>query len=164
MAWYELRLTGTLGGPASENQDLIEAFRTVFPSDPPATPGPEGWNELFGWPTGFLLPGYKPTRWISAADDVPSQVSKQAMGGFAVVTLLTFQVEMFATFPGTLFINKDHMLKEVAWFYNYCNLAWYTDLKRKVNQLNELLERSGRLIGRVDFRDWKWYCGNGGGD
>ena len=161
MAWYELRITGTLGGRSSDNQKWIEAFRAVFPLEPPAGPAEE-WNELFGWPVGFLLPGYKPTRWISAADDVPSQVSKQ--GGFEVVTLLTFQTEMFAMFPGTLFLNKERMLKEVAWFYTYCTLEWYLDLKRQVNRLNEQLEASGKLIGRVDFRDWKWYCGNGGGD
>ncbi len=165
MAWYEGKVTGLLGGPIKENEKLVLEFQGVFPTMAPAPPpAGEAWNELFPWPKGFVLPGYAPVKWLSVADEIPNAQSSAATKGFDVVTLLTFQAELLAIYPGTLFTNRARMLPDVDWFYKYCNLEWYMDLKRKVNALNDTLGASGKLISRVDFRDWKWYCGNGGGD
>jgi hypothetical protein len=165
MAWYELKLTGTLSGPSEGNEKLIAQFQDLFPPEPPEPPpSEEAWNELFPWPTGFMLPGYKVVKWLSAADDIPNAQSSRATGGADTVTLLTFLAELLAIYPGTLFLNREVMLKEVGWFYRYCNIEWYMDLKRKLNALNSSFAKSDKLIARVDFRDWKWYCGNGGGD
>jgi hypothetical protein len=163
MAWYEIKVTGTLGGSTRQNQKQIYEFQELFPTKAPPAPPANEWSELFGWPEGFVLPGYKAIRWLSTADDIPAAQSN-AFLGVDKLTLLTFNAELFATYPGTLFTNRVKMLAEVDWFYRYCNLDWYMDLKRKIHALNDSFAASANLIGRVDFRDWKWYCGNGGGD
>jgi len=164
MAWYEIKVTGTLGGPSSDNEKLISEFQDLFPTVPPTPPpSADAWSEMFPWPKGFVLPGYAPVKWLSRPDDIPAAQSSTFLG-VEVVTLLTFNAELLAIYPGTLFQNRVKMVEEVKWFYKYCNLEWYMDLKRRIHILNQSLDASGKLIDRVDFRDWKWYCGNGGGD
>jgi hypothetical protein len=161
MAWYELKATAVLKGPLSDNKKQIDEFKAVFPETKP--PSATEWTPLLGWPQGFMLPGYKDAFWICDADEVDSFRSAQALGGDKV-TLLTFHVQLWKKFPGTLFKNRAAMLDEVKWFYEYCDKPWYRELKEKINDLNASFLAAGRLIGRADFRDWKWYCGNGGGD
>jgi hypothetical protein len=161
MGWYEVKISGVLRGPIASNKKQIDEFQDVFPVTKP--PSASNWTPLLGWPKGFMLPGYKEGFWISDADDVPSAASARALGG-DTVTLLTFHVELLKTFPGTLFINRVKMIEDVKWFYEYCDREWYKELKRKINDLNASFQLAGKLIGRVDFHAWKWYCGNGGGD
>ena len=124
---------------------------SVFPQSPPAS----------GWLSSLLRPGYSVALWDARAEEIPKD--RLGVAPFEMITLLTFHAEMRRMVDGTLFDNKASMLPEVEWFYNYCDKPWHIDLRTRVRDLNDSLFKSGKLWSRVELRDWKWYCGNGGG-
>lgn len=167
-AMYELRVTGLLLGPLSVNSAGCEAFRFLFPVNAPAPvpPVPPADWAAAGepWPRGFILPGYDITRWASLAEEWPRErLGVEQNPGPELTTGLTFHAQLTRTLPGTLFGNRDAMLQEVNWFYTYCLRRWHQELRDRVKELNGTLAGLGQVLGVVDFRDWKWYCGNGGG-
>lgn len=168
-AMYELKISGLLSGLKTDNTAQSQAFLDRFPMNPPpvvpAIALAINWIASTGpWPAGFLLPGYEIARWDSVIEEWPRErVGLKQDPGSERTTALTFHAQVTRTVPGPLFENREIMLKEVDWFYNYCLRPWHQDLRIKVKALNDALAGSGRVLSAVDFRDWKWYCGNGGG-
>ncbi len=167
MSWCELKVTGLLGESTAVNAAEVAAFNAVFPANcPPAPPPVSGPYPLnTPWPDGLVLPNYQPGIWIRRAEDLPIGMISQSLGvPYQTLTQMTFQVQLYGTFPGSLYANKTAMLKEVAWFYHYCDYQWLKDLKTQIKNLNVLMAKTGRVINPVDVREWKWYCGDGAGD
>jgi hypothetical protein len=56
------------------------------------------------------------------------------------------------------------MLPQVRWFYNYRRYRWHRELIERLDRINANLMGEFRqaLVERIWFRDWQWYCGNGG--
>jgi hypothetical protein len=153
LATYELKITGLLMGPTAQNQKEIQAFTDTFKD------GNGDWLEKMKWPLASQK--YDTYLWYVGAEDV-------VIGGPS--TQLTFQCMLGCMRSGTLYANRGTMLQEVDWFYHYCDLDWYKGsasvkgLKRAIDDLNGMLRSTGKLVTPVGIRDWKWYCGNGGGD
>jgi hypothetical protein len=151
LATYELKITGLLSGRTTENQKEIQAFKDAFQPH-----GGDPWPEQFKWP----LPSqkYDTYVWYADGDDVVIGTPS---------TQLTFQCMLGCMRSGTLYANRGTMLQEVDWFYHYCDLDWYKGpkgLKAAMEDLNSMLASTGKLVTPVGIRDWKWYCGNGGGE
>ncbi len=165
-AMYELRVTGLLLGSPAVNSAGCAAFQNLFPINPPdPLVPPVNWL-LPGepWPQGFRLPEYEITRWDSRAEEWPRErLPPEQKPGPELTTGLTFHAQLTRTLPGTLFGNREAMLPEVNWFYTYCLKRWHQDLRDRIKALNSTLIGLGQVLGMVDFRDWKWYCGNSGG-
>ena len=70
--------------------------------------------------------------------------------------------EMHHILPGTLYGNKGSMLPDVQWFYHSPEYQWHRDLKARLESWNQSVGQAN-LVERLWFRDWQWYCGNGGG-
>jgi len=169
MSWCELKVTGLLGGPVSANTAEIKKFRDVFPDVCPSPPTPDPadpFSKDAPWPNGLVLPNYTPGIWISQAEQIDVGDVSRALQVYQWdnLTQLTFHAQLIGKYAGTINSNKEKMLKEVAWFYYYCDYKWLKDLKAYIKDINETLKKSGRVINPVDVRDWKWYCGNGAGD
>jgi hypothetical protein len=169
MSWCELKVTGLLGDSLAVNAAEVVAFKAVFPANcpqPPSPPGPgSSYPTTTPWPDGLILPNYKPMIWIASAEELPVGMISQSLGvPYQFLTQLTFHAQLYGTFPGSLYKNKAAMLKEVEWFYHYCDYQWLKDLKTKIKGLNDSYKKTPRVINTVDVREWKWYCGNGAGD
>ena len=172
MAWYELKVTGLLGGPKSDHGAAITQFLDLFPAGAPAAPVPSDWpdpkdptavvNMKEPWPGGFMLPKYWPAVWSTSVEELTAGPITIAYG-FPQVTHLTFQCQVAAIKEGSLFMCREAALDDVRWFYNYCRCQWFMDLKSIMRSINESLD-SKKVLSPLDVRDWKWYCGNGGGD
>jgi hypothetical protein len=167
MSWCELKITGLLSGKKADNLAEAQKFQDLFPDTVPAEPiydTDKTYSTKAPWPSGLRLKNYKPAVWHSRVEELDTTFMGTLVGGVPVVTQLTFQAMLIGVFGGSLFSNRKDMLEEVQWFYHYCEYEWLKDLKKKMLALNADLAASGRLLNRVDVRDWKWYCGNGAGD
>ena len=175
MSWYELKVTGLLGGPKSDHGHFINEFLDLFPAGAPSAPDPSVppdpkdpeavINKHEPWPRGFILPKYWAPIWsVSVEELVAGPIT--AAYGFPKVTHFTFQCQIATIKEGSLFMCRQESLEDVRWFYMYCRCKWFMDLKTHMRTLNETLtaHHSGRVLSALDVRDWKWYCGNGGGD
>jgi hypothetical protein len=153
-AQYLLRIGGRLEGNANK-QDVISLLGDIF--DAPKSPmGKSGQTGSGNWPDGFVLQGYSVCQWTEAKDTVDNPWDKE--------TMISFRAEVHHTQLGTLYANRAGMLKEVNWFYHYRDYDWHKDLTKKLKDVNDKLKKKygNGLIERVWFRDWQWYCGNGG--
>ena len=116
-----------------------------------------------GWPKGFILKNYSVCQWDLSLDrphrpEHPKD--KKAYRKYSEEVMVTFRAEVHHNRQGSLFLNRLYMLPDVNWFYHYRKYLWHTQLTEKLNQLNRDFQKD--LIERIWFRDWQWYCGNGG--
>ena len=172
MAWYELKVTGLLGGPKSDHGPAVTKFLELFPAaapsapDPPTPPDPKDPMAVVNmdapWPRGFILPTYWAPIWSVSVEELQAGPITLAYG-FPQVTHLTFQCQVATIKDGSLFMCREQSLEDVRWFYSYCNCQWFKDLKTSLRLFNEALSAKA-VLSALDVRDWKWYCGNGGGD
>jgi len=172
MAWYELKVTGLLGGPKADHEPAITKFLDLFPAGAPTAPDPStSWdakdptavvNMEVPWPRGFMLPKYWAPIWSVSVEELQAGPITLAYG-FPQVTHLTFLCQVASIKDGSLFACREASLEDVRWFYNYCRCQWFKDLKTGLRVFNESLAPKV-VLSALDVRDWKWYCGNGGGD
>lgn len=166
MSWCEFKVSGLLAGTKVDNAAAIQKFLAIFPDQCPPEPTydpDKTYSTKATWPSGVLLKNYKPALWLSRAEQLDTTFMG-TLGGAPVVTQLTFHMQLIGIFEGSLFSNREVMIDEVQWFYNYCRYPWLMDLKKLIKALNADLAASVTVINAVDVRDWKWYCGNGAGD
>lgn len=103
-----------------------------------------------GWAKGFVLSKYKVCDWRRDAER------------YGKDTLFTFRAEIHHTRGKSLFDNREEMLREVSWFYNYRLYTWYAHLAARLRKLNQKLAAENKLIAPISFSVYQWYCGNGG--
>jgi len=77
-------------------------------------------------------------------------------------TIIHFRAEAHHILNGTLFGNKDRMIPDVRWFYEGPEYRWHSELRARLDEWNQKIGDANR-IDQIWFRDWQWYCGNGGG-
>lgn len=159
MGTYELKICGMLKGSVQDNQQGIHFFRDVFPDHAPGGDADKDGS----WPSGLVWPGYDVDWKVSVEEEPTERIGADQHWGTGRNTRLTFRYEGVQTWQGTLFDNKDTMLPHVDWFYHYCQKKWQQTLSAQIKDLNVKLQATGNLLIPVEFRDWKWYCGNGGG-
>jgi hypothetical protein len=149
-ASYLLRVGGRLRGDARTNSAILGEISKFFgakPSEARAT-----WQDRPGapWPDGLVLKGYHVCAWDLKDEEELSQ------------TIVSFRAEMHHILPGTLYGNKASMLPDVQWFYHSPELRWHQDLRTRLEAWNKSIGETN-LVEQLWFRDWQWYCGNGGG-
>lgn len=150
---YLLRIGGRLEGNFKES-DVLEALGDIFDAPTKEPAGVPGKKDAGGWPEGFILVGYKACQWDLKVDNPhPDQ------------TMVSFRAEIHHTFPNSLYQNRVEMLKHVEWFYYYREYKWWKDLNKKLKDANGSVQKRFKQHcppERIWFRDWQWYCGNGG--
>lgn len=149
---YVLRINGKLfnNETTPDNKPAIDKFREIFepPSKPPMN------DAKLGWPDGLVREGFKICQWGEDSTRVENY------GPHDTFTLLDFRTEIFAVRRGQLYTNRDTMLPDVEWFYHYPDQLWHKQLKERLENFND--DHVDRLAEKLWFRDWQWYCGNGG--
>jgi hypothetical protein len=148
LAQYVLRNCGHFKG---EKEALIDAeaeFNGIFQKPDRSAKSREG-DE--GWPHGVWLPSYNLCHW-KATVETPQR--------YPDVTLFDFRAEINGTKSGQLYDNKYEMLKDVEWFYSSVEKKWHKELVSHITGFNERWK--GKVLCRLWFCEWRWYCGNGG--
>lgn len=153
-AQYVLKIAGRLDG-AFAPREVEDALEGLFDA-PSAEEGLPDKMDTAGWPNGFVLVGYRRCQWDLAIDHP-----------HANQTMITFRAEIHHTLPNSLYQNRVEMLRHVHWFYHYRDYRWWTELSARLeNEANPALlsrfKQTPCLRERLWFRDWQWYCGNGG--
>jgi hypothetical protein len=144
-ATYVLRVHGRLRGAPGDNRDAEDEFRRLF--ERPDGPDPTRTGK---WPDGLWLEGYEICHWRASVEPAARDY-----------TLLDFRAEVNSIRSGQLYDNRDAMLQDVSWFYQYAEQNWHMDLVQQLSEFNS--RRNEIIVDELWFRDWQWYCGNGGG-
>ena len=110
-----------------------------------------------------VLEKYWAPIWSPSVEEIAAGPITLASYGFPQVTHFTFLCQVAVIQDGSLFACKEKSLEHVRWFYHYCLCQWFIDLKSRMLAINKSLDPQ-KVISPLDVRDWKWYCGNGGGD
>jgi hypothetical protein len=165
---YLLRIAGRTKAKADVKlldglkADLLE----IFKGPPAAGTGALSNAPGDGWPIGFVLKGYSVCQWKLSPlyKDKPYEPKhpddKNKYPQWSDENTIDFMAEVHHTLDGPLYFNRHVMLDEVKWFYHHREYKWHIELVKRLEELNK--KHAGALIERVWFRDWKWYCGNGG--
>jgi hypothetical protein len=142
---YVLKIAGVLRDGPGANASAIGEFRQIFPDAPP----PAGSGD--GWPAGFMLKDFRACQWSPSAEPFAPKQDE---------TLLTFRAEVSIQVPGQLYDNRGPFLDHVRWFYHYRDQKWHSELSALLRSFHQ--RQQAKVLDRVWFRDWQWYCGNGG--
>jgi hypothetical protein len=142
---YFLKIAGVLRDAPEANAPAISDFRKIFSDAPP----PAGAGD--GWPAGFVLADYRACQWSPSVESFAPRQDE---------TLLTFRAEVSILVPGQLYDNRESFLDHVRWFYHYREQPWHAELSKLLKDFNQ--RQQAKILDRVWFRDWQWYCGNGG--
>jgi len=163
-AQYTLKIGGRLKAEAGEKsfRNLKTKLDGIFA---PAGAGTGAFDNEpgDGWPKGFVLKNYSVCQWQLSLDkpykpEHPEDKKKYAK--YSEEVMVTFRAEVHHTRQGSLFLNRLYMLPDVNWFYHYRKYLWHKELMEKLEKLNN--DFKDDLIEKIWFRDWQWYCGNGG--
>jgi hypothetical protein len=155
---------------------LQEDLKKVFHRPGPGI-GKSGQFDTGAWPDGFVLQGYNVCQWEPATEadadvyDYPfnpthstdiEEKKKAAADNEAWPNeiMFNFRAEVHRARAGSLYLNRLYMLPDVEWFYHYRKYRWHKDLTKRLIELNT--KHQALLIERIWYRDWQWYCGNGG--
>ena len=145
-----LGVGGRLTGPPEDNGPILAKIREVFPKDPPARAGA-------GWPAGLASPGWQIGFWDSLAE-IGGETDQE--------TRITFRVEVNSRLDGTIYDRREALTDtHFRKFCQYRDAVWHKDLKARLEELNrDIGKRYGaeKLIEKIWFREWQFYCGNGG--
>lgn len=165
---YLLRISGRTR-PTTKSEALIElksAVEEIFATAPSKGTGALSNAPGDRWPTGFLLRGYSVCQWHLSPlySDKPYEPKhkedRDRYLSYPDENTIDFLAEAHHTLTGSLYFNRHTMLDEVRWFYHHREYEWHRDLVNRLEKLNARF--ASVLLERVWFRDWKWYCGNGG--
>lgn len=145
-----LGIGGRLAGPPEANDGILALLRVLLPKETPAGVGG-------GWPGGLATHGWRITSWNSAAE-VGGEDDRE--------TRLTFRCELSTLLDGTIYDCRDELTYTLFHdFTHYRDTVWHKDLKVRLEELNHAIVQrygSGRLIEKIWFREWRFWCGNGG--
>jgi hypothetical protein len=163
-AQYMLKIGGRLKGDASAKtfKDIKERLDDIFA---PISAGTGAFTDEpgDGWPKGFILKNYSVCQWALSLDKPHKPEhpeDKKTYKTYSEEVMVTFRAEVHHNREGSLFLNRLYMLPDVNWFYHYRKYLWHEQLMEKLEELND--EFKNILIEKIWFRDWQWYCGNGG--
>jgi hypothetical protein len=158
-ASYELKIEGILKGSTHERDAEIQRFRNLM-TRPTVATGELDSTEA--WPNGFWLRGYDLCRWVADGYDYGDRNDQNNR-----LTLLSFYAEVTLFASGAIYDDNVQMplLRDVAWFYKFKHQAWYNvarvGLEARLAEYNSSVKKE-LLIENLRFREWKWYCGDGG--
>jgi hypothetical protein len=145
-----LRVGGRLRGDLKANSGIVSEMEKFFATKP--VKGLASWEDKPGapWPDGVVLKEYYVCAWDLKKEEELSQ------------TVIHFRAEVHQILNGSLYGNKDSMIPDVRWFYEGPEYRWHRELRAKLEEWNQTIADANR-IEQIWFRDWQWYCGNGGG-
>jgi hypothetical protein len=145
-----LGIGGRLAGPPEANGPVLAEVRKVLSKDAPAKRGA-------GWPAGLATPDWQISFWDSAAE-IGGETDQETRVGF--------RVELNCRLDGTIYDSREELAyTHFRWFSHYRDAVWHKDLKARLEELNhDIAKRFGaeKLIEKIWFRQWEFYCGNGG--
>jgi len=145
-----LGIGGRLAGPPEDNGAVLAEIREVLPKGAPERAGA-------AWPSGIATPDWQISFWDSAAE--PGGETDQE-------TRVTFRAELSSRLDGTIYDSREDLTyTHFHWFSHYRDAVWHKDLKVRLEELNhEIAKRYGaeKLIEKIWFREWQFFCGNGG--
>ena len=145
-----LGIGGRLTGPPEDNQTILAELREILPESPPLRAGA-------GWPNGVVCPDWHIAFWDCAAE----------IGGKQdLETRITFRMELTSRLDGTIYDCREALADtHFRRFSHYREELWHKHLKARLEELNEdIAKRFGaeKLIEKIWFREWQFWCGNGG--
>ena len=145
-----LGIGGRLAGPPAENGPILAKLQQLLPKEAPTKMGG-------GWPAGLISQDWQVSSWDSAAE-VGGENDRE--------TRFTFRLELSSRLDGTIYDCRNELsYTHFHWFSHYRDNVWHKDLKVRLEALNhEIIERYGadRLVEKIWFREWQFWCGNGG--
>jgi hypothetical protein len=132
------------------NSAIAKDMETFFAAKPAKAIA--RWDDKPGapWPDGFVLHDYHVCAWDFRIEEASFE------------TIVSFRGEVHHILEGTLYGNRGSMIPDVRWFYEGPEYRWHEMLRAKLEEWNTRIAEANR-IERIWFRDWQWYCGNGGG-
>lgn len=148
---YVLEIGGRLDGDLAANNVIIPQVQLVLPTVPPVGPPPPD------WPRGFVPPGWQVRFWDSRAEIGGSPLRPE--------TRISFRAEVSVVLDGTIHGNQGQLNQHFQRFSNHRGEQWHQQLIVQLGTLNQqIVTQHGpaRLIERIWFREWQFYCGNGG--
>ena len=144
-----LGIGGRLAGPPDQNGPTLEEIRKLLPKDPPT-------QVSGGWPGGLISSDWQVNFWDSAAE-VGGEGDQE--------TRFTFRVELSSRLDGTIYDWRDELsYTHFHWFSHYRDNVWHKDLKVRLEELNHEIARQyggDKLVEKIWFREWQFWCGNG---
>jgi len=145
-----LGIGGRLAGSPEENGPILGELQELLPKDPPT-------KVSGGWPGGLITSDWKISSWDSAAE-VGGEGDQE--------TRITFRAEFSSRLEGTIYDWRNELsYTHFHWFSHYRDNVWHKDLKVRLEELNrEIPRRYGedKLVEKIWFREWQFWCGNGG--
>jgi hypothetical protein len=176
---YVLRIAGRMKSGASNQQALksLESDLKLIFKKPGVGIGKTGtFNSR--WPEGFVLENYTVCQWQPSTESEPSEyydlpynpthpedikdrdAAKGTGDAWPEQAMFNFRAEIHRSRPGSLYLNRQSMLPDVEWFYTYRKYQWHKDITAHLKKLNK--DHAAVIIEPIWYRDWQWYCGNGG--
>ena len=167
---YLLRISGRTR--PNQEDSLLNGLRrdleSIFGKQPGGGTASFANNPGDDWPAGFVLRGYSVCQWHLSPlfQDKPyapkhdDDRKNPRWLKYPDESTIDFIAEVHHTLTGPLYFNRHAMIDEVKWFYHHREYKWHADLVDLLEKLNAKYAKI--LLERVWFRDWKWYCGNGG--
>jgi hypothetical protein len=149
-ATCRLRIGGRLAGPPEANAAIIQRLYALLPEERPALIGG-------GWPGGLESQGWQVSLWDAAAE-VGGELDQE--------TRFAFHLELSRRLDGTVYDCRDELTYTLFHgFAHYREAVWHKDLKVRLEELNHGIAHDygpAKLLERLWFRQWEFFCGNGG--
>src|SRR5262245_25376118 len=79
--------------------------------------------------------------------------------GSGAFTKVSFEGKAEFKGHGGIDDHKESQKLDAAWFFDHKDKSWHQTLKDKLTAFNEKRD----MVDRVWFREFEFYCGNGGG-
>ncbi len=174
--YYTLTIGGTISIPFG-TRSIEDEWRAVFGDKPsnvkqsPLSLAAAGGVDL-DWPAGFLRPNVPaPSRVLSRAS-IPTydlggtwEVEEWEIGvqpgADGAYTRLTFVAKVEFEGNGGIDDHKESQKLAAEWFFEHWSKLWHQTLRGRLANFNN--NHKGDMIEPVRFREWEFYCGNGGG-
>jgi len=175
--YYTLNISGVLGQPYDPTSTVESEWRAVF-GDAPSNDGKPRLSAAqaataadLPWPEGFLRPNVDvaPRKLTGANNrdydlgggwDIEGweiSVEPAANGSH---TKLTFMAEVEFKGNGGIDDHKESQKRDAEWFFEHAAKPWHQTLKARLVAFNN---DHKEMIEPAWFREFKFYCGNGGG-
>ena len=174
--YYTLSIGGTVGVPFDTRSGIENEWRLVF-GDPPSqkarlASAPAADTVDLDWPDGFLRPNVPtPSRLLSTGSSQTYNLGGEwkiyewkiavEPGAEGAHTKLTFEAEAKFEGNGGIDEHKDSQKRDALWFFEHASKRWHLTLRDRLANFNN--SHKGEMIEPARFREWEFYCGNGGG-
>jgi hypothetical protein len=173
--YYTLTVGGTLGVPFDRSEGIRKEWTALFGDQPkPGAREKGAYGEADAdWPRGFLLDDPENIRHtLTRASDtsypieghwkVESWDASAEPVARGAHTKLTFKAEV--EFEGNFGIHEHRKSQKAAaaWFFDYLEQPWHKELSKRLSQFAAKHDDK-KQIEPIGFKEWEFYCGNGGG-